>query len=281
MDKHRELYIYCSGGFGNRFHCLAAGLHICEEADLEPIIIWPSVSVCRIKFSDVFAGEFNVRDSIPNIDQSYLISHINLSKNHFSDVNRFTSLNSVSESFKNSSSNFLVFMCCSIDKYKDFNLKVINKLKFHDSYFTKASKVICGRDFIGVHLRSTDFEPKILDRDFNNIYMDIKSRKDTFFVCSDNKDLQSKFSLLDNVFVHDKQAYPSKIDDNKNWSEPVNDKHGVATSSNIERSTDSVKNAIVDLLILSKSKELYTKNISKDSTFYTTAKMLLKYYNEN
>lgn len=275
MNKQKDLYIYCTGGLGNRFHCLVAGLHICEEADLKPIIVWPSASACRIKFSDVFASQFDVRDNISNIDQSYLISHINLS-NHFSNINSFTSLDSVSKSFKNSSFNFLVFMCCRIDAFKDFNIKVINKLKFRQSYIIRAAEVIADREFIGVHLRSTDYQP----RDFNDVYTDIKSRKDTFFVCSDSEDLQSKFSSLDNVFVYEKQAYPTKIDGNKSWGCVVKDKFGITTNGNVERSADSIKHSIVDLLVLSKSKELYT-NIFTGSTFYTTAKMLSKYYNEN
>ena len=275
MNKQRELYIYCTGGLGNRFHCLVAGLHICEEAGFKPIIIWPLASACRIKFNEVFVSQFDVRDNISNIDQSYLISHINLSSN-FSHVDAFTSLKSISESFKKSTSNFLVFMCCRVDAFKDLNIAVLDKLKFYESYLNKAVETISDREFVGVHLRSTDYQP----RDFDDIYIDIESSKDIFFVCSDSEDLQSRFNSLDNVFVYEKQAYPSKIDDNRGWNNPIRDKFGVVTNGNIERSADSVRDAIVDLLVLSKAKELHP-NTFTGSTFYTTAKIISRYYNEN
>ena len=81
MNKH--LYIYCDGGFGNRFNSLIIGLTIAKKNNFTPIIVWPATSVCMSLFNDIFDTSYTVIDTMilndfsKHIKEYEVISHHN------------------------------------------------------------------------------------------------------------------------------------------------------------------------------------------------------------
>jgi hypothetical protein len=284
----KNLYIHCDGGFGNRFNSLIVGLLISEVGNYNPIISWPSTNVCRAKYFEIFEdskinNSDRLEEYIKSIDDLEFVMHEDqlswgISYTH---PNSFISIDDVVNLYNKSSKSKLFYFNNLIPDFaKSSKLlsKVLTRIKFKQEFINEVEEFIekIGSPFIGVHLRATDFSSN--DRiDFKTIYEFILNNDHLkFFVCSDSKDLENKFSKLENVIVKEKKNYVEKIEDTYDWRGSrgfIQDEYGKNLSFNVERSNDSVKEAIIDLLILSKSDILKTSN----STFLETA-ILLKDY---
>jgi hypothetical protein len=106
--------------------------------------------------------------------------------------------------------------------------------------------------------------------DDQNLYDLIASRSNAqFFVCSDDKDVERRFAALPNVHIYDKQAHVEKLV-HGGWNSHTADHSGRVYACNVNRSSLSVLEAIVDLLILSRSNIVRTSG----STFLSAALMI-------
>ena len=123
-------------------------------------------------------------------------------------------------------------------------------------------------DLLGVQIRKTDFGSNGADDD--NLY-DLVSGcpHKRFFVCSDDKAVEARFAALTNVVIHAKTAHVEKLVEG-HWTTPTADHSGRVYPCNVNRSAQSVIDAVVDLLILSHSQIVKTSN----STFLNTALLL-------
>jgi hypothetical protein len=123
-------------------------------------------------------------------------------------------------------------------------------------------------EFFGIQIRKTDFGSN--GADDQNLYDLIVGRADAqFFVCSDDKDVERRFSALPNVHIYDKQAHVEKWVQG-DWNSHTADHSGRVYACNVNRGALSVQEAIVDLLILSKSGIVRTSG----STFLSAALMI-------
>jgi hypothetical protein len=123
-------------------------------------------------------------------------------------------------------------------------------------------------EFFGIQIRKTDFGSN--GADDQNLYNVIEGRSDAnFFVCSDDKDVERRFSALPNVHIYQKQAHVEKLVSG-DWNSQTADRSGRVYACNVNRGALSVLEAIVDLLILSKSKVVRTSG----STFLSAALMI-------
>ena len=120
-------------------------------------------------------------------------------------------------------------------------------------------------DFYGVQIRKTDFGSNGADDEGLFGLLKGASSK-VFFVCSDDKLVEERFSDLSNVVVYEKDSYVEKLNPG-DWMDVVTDFSGRQYRGNINRSAQSVKDALVDLLILSRSQIVKTSN----STFLASA----------
>ena len=82
--------------------------------------------------------------------------------------------------------------------------------------------------------------------------------------------MRIKFTQLDNSFSYKKKKYVEKLTNDGEWRDTIVDDEGNEYSFNIERSDESVIDAMIDLLILSKSTIMHTS----DSTFLKTALLI-------
>lgn len=271
----KNLYIHCDGGFGNRFNALVVGLLICERGGFKPIISWPSTNVCRAFYDDIFETQFEfnanrLEDYSNSIDEFEFIMHDNqLSWNTLiNSPYSFSTIDQIVSHYNNSIKDNLFYFNNLIPNYSDIDLSLISELKFRKEYYEIVDNFLNFENYIGVHLRATDFPQGSVN--FEGIYDKIKGSDKMHFVCSDSLEVENKFNELDNVFTFVKTFYVEKINDSFNWrvnKGQIKDEMKKPLSFNIERSSESVKQAIVDLLILSKSDIMITSN----STFLETA----------
>lgn len=274
----KNLYIHCDGGFGNRFNALVVGLLICERGGFNPIISWPSTNVCRAFYDDIFETQFEfnanrLEDYSNSIDEFEFIMHDNqlLWNTLINSPYSFSTIDQIVSHYNNSTKDNLFYFNNLIPNYSDLNLSLISELEFRKEYYEIVDNFLNYEDYIGVHLRATDFPQGSID--FEGIYDKIKESDKMHFVCSDSLEVENKFNELDNVFTFPKTSYVEKIDNSFNWRVvrgQIKDEMKKSLSFNVERSSESIKQAIVDLLILSKSDIMITSN----STFLQTAQLL-------
>ena len=81
--------------------------------------------------------------------------------------------------------------------------------------------------------------------------------------------MERQFSQLPNVAVNAKHAYVEKMVDG-DWNSVTLDHSGRPYACNVVRSAQSVRDAVVDLMVLARSQIVRTSN----STFLNTALLL-------
>jgi hypothetical protein len=275
----RTLNIYCDGGFGNRFNALTVGLLIAKVGNFKPVIMWPSTNWCRSLFETIFKNEYEVlsdrMSSLKDDCNDYAFVMHNNCLNFPCQVvhpNSFDSIQSIVDYYNQSNKNSFVYNNSLIPEYahgKDLQ-SVVKSLIFSDTIVNNVNEFVkhIGKNFIGVHLRNTDYHAKPnFDLIYKNILNDVENN---YFICSDDEELELKFTQLDNSFSYKKKKYVEKLTNDGEWRDTIVDDEGNEYSFNIERSDESVIDAMIDLLILSKSTIMHTS----DSTFLKTALLI-------
>lgn len=274
----KKIYIYCDGGFGNRYTTLVGGLQIAKWAKLHPEIIWPQNNWCGAAFRNLFESELEVIDfDHKTFFQTHATTNIvhenqfnqNLFYRHPNSFTRNEILDYVAASgfdifyFNNSLATFC-------DR-RDLIDNIIPDIKFHSTINHHVEQILdrAGtREYIGVHLRKTDFVPSF---DENIIREAVKTNPEIkFFICSDNKETEEAYLQFPNVFVNPKESYAEKLQPG-DWNQTIVDGLGNSFPFNVKRSESSVISAMVDLVLLSRSQLLPT---DKRSSFLQVAYLL-------
>lgn len=279
-----NIYIYCDGGFGNRFNVLLSGLYLAEQINHEPIIIWQPNNWCGAELNDLFSNEFSLLNNFNRFEffkQSItaLIHENQFGQSiDFQDPRQFDSIETVKKYIQTKPYQPIIYFTNIIPQWVDMNyvcLNLLPKLKFQDDIILSANSVLKSvqQDYYGIHLRMTDFA----QRDDSNVvryYEFAKSQPDRlFFVCSDDPKVEQHFAELSNVFTNTKTSYVGKLVKDQEWNYGITDSNNNYFNFNVDRSKQSVKEAIVDLIILSRSTIL---NTNPTSTFLQTAFLLQK-----
>lgn len=119
-------------------------------------------------------------------------------------------------------------------------------------------------DVLGLHIRKTDFGDAVDDQ---GLFTMVSQSPKRFFVCSDDAEVNRRFSELPNCSVFPKNSFPQKVVADGGWNAVTVDDQGRAFSFNITRPEDSIVEALVDLLILSRTLHVRTSH----STFLNMA----------
>lgn len=274
-------YIYCDGGFGNRFNVLSFGLYLSKKLSYTPIIIWPTNNWCGAEFHDLFDIEISCVKSKQeiNFDDTFNIVH----ENQF-NLSKFTSIYSINDIDDivtlSKSKDILYFnnlIPWNLVRDEQLFKNVIKEINFRQDLIDIANLIIKNNagnnEFYGIHIRKTDFaeRSKFAESALLNFVTQNTSKK--FFICSDDEATENLFMQNKNVFRNEKKNYVKKLVDGE-WNSSIIDSNNNKFMFNVERSRESVCQAIIDLLILSKS-----TIISPDvgSTFHHCAKLISKY----
>jgi hypothetical protein len=253
----RKMIIFSDGGLGNRLNSLIGGLIAAEKLGCTPVICWPVNNWCGCSFADLFVSNLEIIDKgINDIfledDRLYLTHDIQTGKvlkNVFD--HSLESINLINSLFQD-----IVYYHNKIPDYflEDDVIRQLKTFKIVSNILLPA-KSFCDQHGIEkttkvVHLRKTDHGRQIdSDQMFENILNDKKSG---YFICSDDKDTEDKFNELKNVLVYPKTSYVEKLVDGE-WTTKIKDSEGRIFPYNVDRSKQSVIEAFVDLLVLSRT----------------------------
>lgn len=271
--KERKIFVFCDGGLGNRLNSLIGGLVIAESHNLKPIICWPENNWCGCSFTDLFENKFSVikedvfyffKEESENLFLSITNNGIDL--NEFYEPNE-SGLDKISKTNKD-----VVYYHNKIPKFlnqekiqrNSKNLIISNYIIKEVNSFVQKNNI--NRSTKGIHIRKTDY-PNQLDSE--KIYKDVAADHNTmYFVCSDDQSTEEEFNKLSNVITYPKTTYVQKLVDGE-WRTNIKDTGGRSFNFNVDRPKQSVIEAFVDLLVLSKT----TISVKHKSTFLRWAHM--------
>ena len=278
-----NIYIFCEGGLGNRINTLINGLFLSTELNRKLILIWPQTNTCRTSFKDIFENHFTIENDLLNF---YLKHHESFAWYSHYDLPQYIKNNKIIDAKSNllhmqgSNAKNIFYSQSELMLSSSLSKKYLSQLNFKPSLIRKALNIIPETDFTGLHLRSTDYFtiPEHLyyideSNQFEQLFNEIKSSNKLYFVCSDDIEVEDKFNKLDNVFINCKTSYVKKFHQSKQWFLPDRntvDDFGRNIIYNVERDNQSVLDAVVDLLVLSRSNIIKTS----DSSFLHIAKLL-------
>lgn len=275
----RQLVIYCDGGFGNRFNALVSGLVIAKTCGLEPQVVWPINNWCGASLADLFeqpppSVNRELATFVPQAQdyQFFMVEdHLKMGRPWVSPMLMTTW--DAARSYLSSSDQDVFYYTALIPPFIELSAVAaqVRALRFHPRIVARMEAFLREQglsDFLGIQIRKTDFGGNGADE--NNLFELISScPQKRFFVCSDDKAVEARFSALPNVAIYPKRAHVEKLVGG-GWNSTTTDQSGRLYASNVKRSGDSVEDALVDLLILSRSQIVKTSN----STFLNTALLL-------
>ena len=277
-DSVRKMYILADGGLGNRLNSLIGGLVAAEQINCVPVICWPINNWCGCSFEDLFVSNLQtmdkgITDLILDDGKIYLIHD-----NQTTTVPRHTfehSLESVN-CIRDMTQDIVYFHNKLPDYFpQDAIVKKLRTLKILP-HILSTVELFCKKHAIstktkGIHIRKTDHKKQL---DSDQIFLSILEDKDTdYFICSDDKPTEEKLKQLSNVKIYSKTSYVEKLVDGE-WTTPITDNQGRVFSYNVNRSRQSVVEAFVDLLILSRTNISIKKTSSSFLSWATIYSMI-------
>ena len=268
----KKIYILCDHGLGNRLASLIGGLTIAKRFNFLPVICWPTNNWCYAEFTDLFDLNFDLADN--NFSQS-IVEQIQELGLHYFFISTFRdnciSTNRIGFDDIATTNEDIIYSQCKIPKGKITSEDIssaLSSLKIRKKILKKVRSFCDVNEItaqtVGIHLRKSDSNHIIND---DEIFEEIKnSPHRKYFICSECKETQNKFSQLANVCVNYKDTEVKKITDAE-WRDSVIDKTGKTILYNIERPKEQIVDALIDMLLLSRT------NISKraKSTFLSGA----------
>lgn len=260
------ILVFCDGGFANRINCLISGMALAELLGRGYLVLWPRNNRCGASFEDLFvphcpALQARLQDLVPYEGTLNIWLHEN--DVGFSDP--FLGLRALSNRDE------LIALAADGDRAILFAenailpwlppervAAAINRLVFRPEIVARTRQVLGNHapgGYFGIHLRGTDFlPPPPTDKMLEVV---VANPNHAFYVCSDDADIERRFTRHANVFVHAKTAYVEKLTDGP-WRRDVVDSDGLPYTSNIDRTAQSVIQACVDLLLLGASTPIRT-----------------------
>jgi hypothetical protein len=266
----KKIIIFCDGGLGNRLGVLIGGIITAKKLNLDYEICWPANSWCGCDFVDLFDTNKNIINK--NINELFLedsedvfLIHENQTKSKLKKI--YSHSLQTLELLKNCENN-IIYYHNQIPKYynKSEIINTLSSLKIKKNIIDEVKKFSKEHDIenrIGIHIRKTDFLPKVDDK---IIFDGIINSNNLFFVCSDDSETEKNFSNLLNVVIHNKKNYAEKLNPSTSWNDKTVDYEGREFYFNIKRNSESVIEAFIDMLILSRTK-IHNNTMSTFLTF--------------
>jgi hypothetical protein len=275
----RALHIYCDGGFGNRFNGLVAGLLVARATGLEPVVVWPRNNWCGAGYRELIENaatvlECELAEYAPEKDRWHFFmseDHLKMGVPNLSPLS--TATPDAMRQWVGASGKDVFFHTPLIPAFLGGAevLAEVAAMRLRRSLVARAETFIASHglgDFLGLQIRKTDFGANGAD-DHKLFELVSQCLDKRFFVCSDDAAVEARFATLPNVVTHAKRAYVEKAVDGS-WTTATADHSGRVYACNVNRGATSVEDAIVDLLILSRSQIVRTSH----STFLNTALLI-------
>lgn len=265
---HKNI-IFCDGGLANRLNALLFGLILKNKFGGDWALSWPVNNWCGADFNDLFSIGIDVYNNSlqyykKNIGSFIPVMHENQIGFNEDSIIYHKDLGGYSD-YENILSNGrpIFYYHNSIPPFVDIaeinsSIKTLNiNPKILSSAHSFCIKNKINDSVFGIHIRKTDFGNNVDD---TLIYNTIVQSNNNFFVCSDDKNVNDRFSKLKNCYVFEKNYFPEKINAESDWNGAITDDQNRLFNYNIKRSALSVQEALVDLLILSKTTQILTSH---------------------
>lgn len=256
----RHIHILCDGGLGNRMAALVSGLITADRIRVDPVVSWPSNNWCGARFTDLFDmphvqhDSRGIHDLMRPESDAVFIMHENQT-----GVELRTQLGHGrrSELVAQASRRDVVFYTARVPEHieaaevisKIAEIKPAHHITDTVDRFCQTNAIV--PTTVGLHLRKTD--QYNLDEDWWYDYVQRKGAGKRYFVCSDDHDTEVRFAALKNVVTFPKTHYVEKLVPGPWRQAAVCDPDGRVFPNNINRTRDSVIQAWIDLLILSRT----------------------------
>ena len=263
-SERAPLLIYCDGGFGNRLNALFAGLALARALQLPATVFWPCNNWCQAGFTDIFVpgptiDERSLRALAANLGDALGLFHDAMGaatvQLPFASVYDYASIDDFAARVV-STGRPIFFYPAVMPGWIPLEL-VVAEMR-HCAYQPAIRNAVVqfiqthlGRPFHGLHLRRTDLGVGYSDDEVREIAQGHPEQ--LFFVCSDDPMAESLAVANPNVVRRDKAAYVGKRNDGGGWTAATADDDGRVYHGNIDRSADSVIEAVIDLLVLAHS----------------------------
>jgi len=262
-NEKPAFYCFCEGGLGNRLNSLYASIVLASQLGRPLRVIWPINTWCEASFESLFENSGLDVVDVEMIDCTALISrstrivwedHLKLGL-HFRTPESYKNLPDFLE--QTQSDRNAIFYCSPLvpDWIQSEQLdKAVLQIKPRVRLIEKAERFISEtfacKPFAGLHIRKTDYG-KLVDEHLS--FQVVSEHPDViFFVCSDSKDTEYEALNYQNVRIRSKASYVEKRVEG-DWNKLIVDESGRHYPFNIRRPALSVEEAIIDLLILSRS----------------------------
>jgi len=273
MSTPRKIKILCDGGLGNRLAGLLGGLITADKLNLAPHVSWPQNNWCGAEFDDLFDTQditfdsCGIHDLMREDSKDIFMLHENQTG---ARLKTQLSHGRNSELIVQTRTADVVFYTARVPEHIPM-IDVLNKLKNIQPRHKLRTRIekFCGRhrinkDIMGLHLRKTD--QMHLDEDWWYDYVQYKGANKKYFVCSDDRDTEQRFLALPNVIAYPKTHYVEKLIEGPWRQSAVQDHDGRIFPNNIDRPRESVIQAWMDMLILSRTTILHTVKSSFSQT---------------
>ena len=269
----RKIKILCDGGLGNRMAGLVGGLITAARLDLDPVISWPQNNWCGAAFDDLFEPQdfkfdsLSVHQLIKADSPDLFLLHENQTG---AQLRTCLPHGRPSELKIQTRREDVVFYTARVPEHLAHQdvISMLGRLQPRAKIETRVTKFCAqhhiGKSTVGLHLRKTDQQH--LDEDWWFDYVQRKGAGKRYFVCSDDQATEQRFAALPNITVYPKTHYVTKLIEGPWRQSAVQDPDGRVFPNNVNRGRESVIQAWMDLLILSRCYILPTVKSSFSQT---------------
>jgi hypothetical protein len=272
----RRLVIKCDGGFGTRYNALPSDLTMARFFDLEVALVLPPNNVCMADPAELFSKDGPHLDEAalgPREDCLILVHFENAPGQQaglwicgLQDMNALAAVVGACR-------RDILFSTSLVPAYFDLGMlgQTMEALALRPEIVAEADAFIARRRlrrFFGLQLRRTDFmADETQDRAIEEMVG--KARHHDFFVWPDIPDTEARLARLDNVHIHPKTSDVDKLVDGS-CCQDLQDDQGRRLRFNVMRGAESVRQALVDLTLLSRPEPVG----NSASTFLKTALLM-------
>ncbi|MDO8931345.1 MAG: asparagine synthase (glutamine-hydrolyzing) [Rhodocyclaceae bacterium] len=267
---------FCDGGLSNRLNALIFALILRRKFGHRWAASWPKNTWCGAAFDRLFEIDVPIHDYPINYFKEHENEYLLLMHENQCDFNperivinkgltsydQYKGILDANERVLYYNNLFPPFVTFDDMKLGLASLRIEAGVRQRAEAFCAEHRI--DASVLGLHIRKTDFGGNVND---DELFKLAASSQHRFFVCSDDKGVNERFSQLSNCAVFEKSYFPQKAQDSGEWLHWVTDAEGRKFPFNIDRSEESVVEGLVDLLILSRTTLVKTSH----STFLTMA----------
>lgn len=268
------VYALCHGGLGNRLHCMNTSLAISKILDTNLVVCWPVTHECGIAFKEVFDTDI---EEIQAEDIRPVHGYVRIGKipEHITDYPQFKKdvpillvPLTISNRFMLSFRNVDVYFSDHKDRPLSAMKEFLETFRFKAEHVRRAKEFVeANNPYATLHIRGTDV-PFVQDEmellkttEIQRMILHRGKIMGNLFVCSDEKKYEDELaSYYHHSVVRQDKTYPSKRDE----SLPFLTEKG---EYNIKRTSHDVAEAIIDMLIMARTSQIYGSTYSSLARF--------------